>query len=61
MPRSLMIAEAYAFPTNLDRDPPIGGLAAESQQSLLLLGLRKGWPLQLFMNAAQPKAARKIA
>ena len=61
MPRSLMIAEAYAFPTNLDRDPPIGGLAAESQQALLLRGLQEGWPLQQFMNAAQTQAARKIA
>ena len=57
----LMIAEAYAFPTNLDRAPPIGGLAAESQQALLLRGLQEGWPLQQFMNAAQTQAARKIA
>ena len=28
-------AEGYAFPTNLDRDPPVGGLAPESQQALL--------------------------
>lgn len=28
-------AEGYAFPTNLDRDPPIGGLAPPSQADLL--------------------------
>jgi len=28
-------AEGYAFATNLDRDPPINGLAPESQQALL--------------------------
>lgn len=28
-------AEGYPFPTNLDRDPPIGGLAPKSQQELL--------------------------
>ena len=54
-------AEAYAFPTNLDLDPPIGGLAPESQQALLLRALLEGWPPQQFMNAAQLQAARKIA
>jgi len=29
-------AEGYAFPTNLDRDPPIGGLAPKSQADLML-------------------------
>jgi ectoine hydroxylase-related dioxygenase (phytanoyl-CoA dioxygenase family) len=28
-------AEGYAFPTNLDRDPPIGGLAPQTQAQLL--------------------------
>lgn len=32
-------AEAYAFPTNLDRDPPIGGLAPKSQADLMLEAL----------------------
>jgi ectoine hydroxylase-related dioxygenase (phytanoyl-CoA dioxygenase family) len=27
--------EGYSFPTNLDRDPPVGGLAPTSQQALL--------------------------
>ena len=54
-------AEAYAFPTNLDREPPIGGLAPESQQALLLRALDEGWPAQQFIKAAQSQAARKIA
>ena len=54
-------AEAYAFPTNLDRDAPIGGLAPESQQALLLRALQEGWPAQQFAAAAQVQAARKIA
>ena len=33
-------AEGYAFPTNLDRDPPIGGLAPPSQQALMLSALK---------------------
>jgi len=37
-------AEGYAFPTNLDRDPPIGGLAPPSQQDLLRAALKDGRP-----------------
>ena len=32
-------AEGYAFPTNLDRDPPIGGLAPDSDQVFMLKAL----------------------
>ena len=28
-------AESYAFPTNLDRDPPVGGLAPQSQATFM--------------------------
>jgi len=28
-------AEGYSFPTNLDQDPPVGGLAPKTQQALL--------------------------
>jgi hypothetical protein len=33
-PPSLPAAEGYAFPTNLDTDPPAGGLAPETQAAL---------------------------
>lgn len=36
-------AEGYAFPTNLDRDPPLGGLAPDSQQVVMLRALAEGW------------------
>ncbi|MCI2237469.1 phytanoyl-CoA dioxygenase family protein [Kineococcus sp. TRM81007] len=36
-------AEAYAFPTNLDRDQPIGGLAPASQADLLRRAVVEGW------------------
>ncbi|WP_299862338.1 phytanoyl-CoA dioxygenase family protein [uncultured Hoeflea sp.] len=32
-------AEGYSFPTNLDRDPPVGGLAPETQQAYFLRAL----------------------
>ena len=35
-------AEGYPFPTNLDRDPPIGGLAPKSQQAHMREALEAG-------------------
>ena len=35
-------AEGYSFPTNLDRDQPIGGIAPESQAQLVLRALESG-------------------
>jgi len=36
-------AEGYAFPTDLDRDQPIGGLAPETQAELVWRALQEGW------------------
>ncbi|MFJ6071390.1 phytanoyl-CoA dioxygenase family protein [Streptomyces sp. NPDC093065] len=36
-------AEGYPFPTNLDRDPPVDGLAPPSQADLVRLALREEW------------------
>lgn len=41
-------AEGYPFPTNLDTDPPIGGLASESQAELLSRALDEGMSVQDF-------------
>ena len=35
-------AEGYAFPTNLDRDPPVGGLIPLSQAELMAAALERG-------------------
>ncbi|WP_299689925.1 phytanoyl-CoA dioxygenase family protein [uncultured Tateyamaria sp.] len=35
-------AEGYSFPTNLDRDPPAGGLAPETQAALFARALSDG-------------------
>lgn len=37
-------AEGYPFPTNLDRDPPVGGLAPPSQAAVLTQALAADWP-----------------
>ena len=36
-------AEGYAFPTNLDRDQPIGGMTPPTQADLLARAVREGW------------------
>jgi ectoine hydroxylase-related dioxygenase (phytanoyl-CoA dioxygenase family) len=36
-------AEAYSFPTNLDRDQPVAGLAPETQAEILLRAVREQW------------------
>ena len=41
-------AEGYAFPTNLDRDPPLGGLAPDSQQVVMQRALAEGWSVARF-------------
>ena len=38
------VGSGYAFPTNLDRRPPApGGMAPESEQDLMVRGLKGGW------------------
>jgi ectoine hydroxylase-related dioxygenase (phytanoyl-CoA dioxygenase family) len=51
-------AEGYAFPTKLDRDPPLGGLAPESPQAVVRRALHEGWSsdrLSEWMDAAAEK------
>lgn len=52
-------AEGYAFPTNLDRDPPIGGLAPKNQQALMLEALEAGWSAEKFSEALDAQAERR--
>jgi ectoine hydroxylase-related dioxygenase (phytanoyl-CoA dioxygenase family) len=53
-------AEGYAFPTNLDRDPPTGGLAPESQQGMMLRALQERWSVEAFEQAQQAMAYKKL-
>jgi ectoine hydroxylase-related dioxygenase (phytanoyl-CoA dioxygenase family) len=52
-------AEGYACPTNLDSDPPIGGLAPPSQQDLMVQALREGWSPADFESAVRAQALRR--
>ncbi|EFL90980.1 phytanoyl-CoA dioxygenase family protein [Ahrensia sp. R2A130] len=37
-------AEGYPFPTDLERDPPVDGLAPVTQRDLMRSALRENWP-----------------
>lgn len=52
-------AEGYAFPTNLDRDPPIGGLAPKNQQALVLEALEQEWSANRFSEELDAHAERR--
>ncbi|MDR5823596.1 phytanoyl-CoA dioxygenase family protein [Caballeronia sp. LZ043] len=52
-------AEAYAFPTNLDRDPPVEGMAPESQGQLMFRALREDWTPVDFSSALKAHACRR--
>ncbi|CAL8481581.1 phytanoyl-CoA dioxygenase family protein [Caballeronia sp. S22] len=54
-------AEGYAFPTNLDRDPPAGGLAPASQQALLRRALDEVWSHSMLREALQLQAWKRTS
>ncbi|WP_299472097.1 phytanoyl-CoA dioxygenase family protein [uncultured Roseibium sp.] len=54
-------AEGYSFPTNLDTDPPIGGLAPETQKQLFLKSLEEGRSREAFAEALEAQARRRSA
>ena len=53
-------AEGYAFPTNLDLDPPIGGLAPETQAAMMHRALSESWTLEKFEAALNTQAQKKL-
>lgn len=52
-------ASGYAFPTNLDYDPPIGGLAPASQADDLRTAVAERWPIQRLRDAFDQRTARR--
>ena len=54
-------AEGYSFPTNLDNDPPVGGLAPETQQALFLRALESKMAKAEFENQLKLMEIRKTA
>lgn len=52
-------AEGYAFPTNLDTDQPIGGLAPPTQADLVRQALDEDWPADRLQQALDEYAVRR--
>lgn len=52
-------AEGYSFPTNLDRDPPKGGLAPETQQAYFLRALAEGMSARDFAAGLDEMAMKQ--
>jgi ectoine hydroxylase-related dioxygenase (phytanoyl-CoA dioxygenase family) len=52
-------AEGYAFPTNLDRDQPIGGLAPQTQAELMLQAVAGGWDAEKLAAELQAQQGRR--
>ena len=52
-------AEGYSFPTNLDTDPPEGGLAPETQQALFLRALESKMEKVEFENQLKLMESKK--
>lgn len=54
-------AEGYSFPTNLDRDPPLGGLAPKTQAQLMHEALEADWSDDAFEKALAEQAEKKLS
>lgn len=54
-------AEGYAFPCNLDCDQPIGGMAPQTQEQIMLEALDQEWPEARFIAALESKTPRQQA
>jgi ectoine hydroxylase-related dioxygenase (phytanoyl-CoA dioxygenase family) len=52
-------AEGYAFPTDLDLDQPIGGLAPQTQAELVLQALAEDWAPEAFADALRRQQGRR--
>jgi ectoine hydroxylase-related dioxygenase (phytanoyl-CoA dioxygenase family) len=51
--------EGYAFPTNLDNDPPIGGLAPPSQADIVRQAVADGWSTDQVRDAFAARNERR--
>jgi ectoine hydroxylase-related dioxygenase (phytanoyl-CoA dioxygenase family) len=52
-------ADGYPFPTNIDTDPPVKGLATESVQRMTLRALAEGWPSDRYNAELDAHRARR--
>ncbi|MFG2790934.1 phytanoyl-CoA dioxygenase family protein [Streptomyces sp. NPDC048419] len=52
-------AEGYAFPTNLDSDPPVDGLAPPAQADVVRRALRESWTPEALRQELRAGAERR--
>ena len=52
-------AEGYAFPTNLDRDQPVGGMAPQTQAELVWQAVVEQWDPATFRHELAAHTARR--
>ena len=53
--------DGYSFPTNLDSDPPLYGMAPQTMVQLTRQALDAGWDSEVFMAALRQQAGRRLA
>jgi ectoine hydroxylase-related dioxygenase (phytanoyl-CoA dioxygenase family) len=56
-----MSADGYPFPTNLDTDPPLQGMAPQTGQQLMGQALAQRWPMQRFAEAVELMRVKRLA
>jgi len=54
-------ADGYSFPSNLDTDPPLQGMAPQTAQALLSQALELQWPTEKFRQAMDQHKAKRNA
>lgn len=54
-------ARGYSFPTNLDTDPPVGGMVPKTQQQLVSEALEAGWSSAEFAAALDAHTEKRRA
>lgn len=52
-------AEGYPFPTNLDLDPPVGGIAPDSQADVVWRAVTEGWEPAVLRAELESREARR--
>ncbi|MEX1215486.1 phytanoyl-CoA dioxygenase family protein [Saccharospirillum sp.] len=55
------VADGYSFPTNLDTDPPVNGLAPQTGQQVLAQALEEAWSLDRLRRVMADKASQRRA
>ncbi|WP_110950266.1 phytanoyl-CoA dioxygenase family protein [Pseudomonas bohemica] len=56
-----MSADGYSFPTNLDTDPPLHGMAPQTGQQLLEQALHERWAMDRFAEAVAAMRSKRLA